>query len=389
MTMNTRVEPDFGNEPVALESLGLPGNYETGNIFENPARFMNRELSWLEFNRRVLEEAENAANPLLERVRFLSISANNLDEFMMVRVAGLINQVRQGIDLRSPDGLTPREQLASVGEAIGHLQADQQNVWSVLDELLEQAGIIVAHPRELKKADIVWLEEFFMESIFPVLTPLSVDPAHPFPFIPNLGSVLVFDLKSLRDGEAMPALLRLPSGLRRFVEMPARRDKKTIFISIEEVVGLFIGKLFHGYTVAGSGNFRVIRDSDIEMEEEAEDIVRTFETALKRRRRGSVIRLEIDSGMPASLQAFVREELANESTQIAVLGGMLALHNLSEIVAIDRPELKFPPYIPRYPERVREMQWRLFCSNSAKGHHCPSPLRILRCRGPVYPPGCQ
>ena len=153
MTMNTRVEPDFGNEPVALESLGLPGNNETTtDIFDNPARFMNRELSWLEFNRRVLEEAENVANPLLERVRFLSISANNLDEFMMVRVAGLINQVRQGIDLRSSDGLTPKEQLASVGEAIEHLQADQQNVWGTLDELLEQAGIIVAHPRELKKS---------------------------------------------------------------------------------------------------------------------------------------------------------------------------------------------------------------------------------------------
>jgi polyphosphate kinase len=371
--MKIDVEAKCDNAPVSLESLSVSGPARAfDDIFENPSRFVNRELSWLEFNRRVLEEAENMANPLLERVRFLSISANNLDEFMMVRVAGLISQIRQGIELKSPDGLTPKEQLAAVSDAVSKLQDDQQTVWSILDELLEDCGIIIAHPRELKKADIAWLEDYFMESIFPVLTPLSIDPAHPFPFIPNLGSALVFDLKSLRDGEPMPALLRLPSGMQRFMKMPERRDKKTIFISIEEVVGLFIGKLFHGYAVAGSGNFRVIRDSDIEMEEEAEDIVRTFETALKRRRRGSVIRLEIDNGMPVSLQKFVREELANDATQIAVLGGMLALHSLSEIVSVERPELKFDTYIPRYPERVREMNGDCFAAIRQKDiivHH--------------------
>ncbi len=271
---------------------------------DDPQRFVNRELSWLEFNRRVLEEAENPSNPLLERVRFLSISANNLDEFMMVRVAGLINQIRQGIDARSADGLTPREQLNAVDEAVNQLQPDQQGAWNKLDQELEGEDIIVAHPRELGKADNEWLEDHFMDAVFPVLTPLSIDPAHPFPFIPNLGSALVFELKSKRDGETMQALLRLPLGIRRFVEMPKRRDGKTIFISIEEVVSRFIDKLFPGYTVVGSGNFRVIRDSDIEVEEEAEDIVRTFETALKRRRRGSVIRLEFDSDMPAESGPF-------------------------------------------------------------------------------------
>jgi len=342
------------------------------DIFQDPSRFINRELSWLEFNRRVLEEAENPKNPILERVRFLSISANNLDEFMMVRVAGLISQVRHGIENRSPDGLTPREQLKAIEEAVSLLQRDQQNAWTSLDELLENEGIIVAHPRELAKADISWLEEHFMDAVFPVMTPLSIDPAHPFPFIPNLGSALVYELKNIHNGEQMLALLRLPLGIRRFVEMPARRDKKIVFISIEEVISLFISKLFPGYGVVGSGNFRVIRDSDIEVEEEAEDIVRTFETALKRRRRGSVIRLEIDSGMPENLQAFVREELDTYGGQIACLDGMLALHNLSEIVAVERPELKFVPYNPRFPERIREMHGDCFAAIRQKDmivHH--------------------
>jgi len=367
---HSAIEDDLPTSTAGVLQDG--GAQEEGSIFDDPKRFMNRELSWLEFNRRVLEEAENLGNPLLERVRFLSISANNLDEFMMVRVAGLINQVRQGIDARSADGLTPREQLKAVEQSVRRLQDDQQSVWTKLDQELEAHSIIVAHPRELGKAESAWLEDHFMEAVFPILTPLSIDPAHPFPFIPNLGSALVFELKSQRDGEEMLALLRLPAGIRRFVEMPERRDKKTIFVSIEEVVGRFISKLFPGYRVVGSGNFRVLRDSDIELEEEAEDIVRTFETALKRRRRGSVIRLEIDSGMPKNLQQFVRDELANDSTQVAFLDGMLALHNLSEIVGVERPELKFSPYIPRYPERVREMNGDCFAAIRQKDiivHH--------------------
>ncbi|MCB1384359.1 MAG: RNA degradosome polyphosphate kinase [Nitratireductor sp.] len=340
--------------------------------FTNHGRFMNRELSWLEFNRRVLEEAENLNNPLLERVRFLSISANNLDEFFMVRVAGLISQVRQGIEAKTPEGLTPKEQLAAVEEVISALQADQQKSWTALDRELEDEAIIVALPRELSKSEKTWLEEHFMDSVFPILTPLSIDPAHPFPFIPNVGSALVFNLRSTRDGETMIALIRLPSGLARFVQLPARRDRRTLFVSIEEVIALFIGRLFPGYEVTGSGNFRVIRDSDIEVEEEAEDIVRTFETALKRRRRGSVIRLEIDAGTPDDLQAFIREEATTEMTEIALIPGMLALHNLSEIVALDRPDLKFEPYLPRFPERIREMNGDCFAAIRQKDiivHH--------------------
>ncbi len=348
------------------------GEAVTEEWSSDPSRFMNRELSWLDFNRRVLEEAENPKNPLLEKVRFLSISANNLDEFMMVRVASLISQVRQGIEKRSDDGRTPREQLSDVEEAVSQLQSDQQSAWDALDQELEKEDIIVAHPRELGKNDRTWLEGYFMDSVFPVLTPLSIDPAHPFPFIPNLGSALVYELQSSKTGDRMQALLRLPLGIKRFVELPSRREKRLIFISIEEVISLFIGKLFPGYEVVGSGNFRVIRDSDIEVEEEAEDIVRTFETALKRRRRGSVIRLEIDAGMPETLREFVQEELATPYTRVAVVSGMLALHNLSEIVAIERLDLKFEPYTPRYPERVREMNGDCFAAIRQKDmiiHH--------------------
>ena len=324
-------------------------------LMDSPERFVNRELSWLEFNRRVLEEAQNPRNPLLERVRFLSISANNLDEFLMVRVAGIISQVNQGVEARSADGLTPREQLVAVEQSVSELQRDQQNAWVQLDMELEKEGIIVAHPRELGKVERQWLEEHFMESVFPVLTPLSIDPAHPFPFIPNLGSALVFELKAKSDGDTMLAMLRLPLGLRRFAQMPQRSSGKVVFLNIEDVVSMFIGKLFPGYEAVGSGNFRVIRDSDIEVEEEAEDLVRTFETALKRRSRGSVMRLEIDSGMPHNLQEFVSEELGMNESRVFVVDGMLALHNLSEIVAIERPELKFETYVPRFPERIREM----------------------------------
>ncbi|MCG6858100.1 MAG: RNA degradosome polyphosphate kinase [Salaquimonas sp.] len=325
------------------------------NVFSDPARFMNRELSWLEFNHRVLEEADNPKNPLLERLRFLSISANNLDEFFMVRVAGLAAQVRQGVDSRSDDGLTSREQLAAVSEAVGSLQKDQQDTWNRLREEIEGQRIVIVEPDELDREGRVWLETFFLESVFPILTPLSMDPAHPFPFIPNLGYSLVYELEHNRDGEAMTALIRLPSALRRFIELPQAQPGTNAFISVEAVISMFIARLFPGYSVRGSGSFRVIRDSDIEVEEEAEDLVRTFESALKRRRRGSVIRLEIDAGMPANLREFVAYKIGLNDGEVYIVQGMLALHNLSEIVSVDRPDLKFEPYNARFPERIREL----------------------------------
>lgn len=352
----------------------LVQNASTPNsdLMQSSSRFMNRELSWLEFNRRVLEEAENTKNPLLERVRFLSISANNLDEFFMVRVAGIISQIRQGIETLSIDGLTPKAQLKAVDDTVGVLQSDQQIAWKKLSSELEDQNIFVARPEELSKKDRDWLENYFMESVFPVLTPLSVDPAHPFPFIPNLGSSLVFELQGSRSTDSMIALIRLPNKIKRFVEMPSKTNGKTFFVSIEALIEMFIVKLFPGYTALGSGNFRVIRDSDLEMQEEAEDIVRTFESALRRRKRGNVIRLEIDAEMSTNLRNFVVDELEMQGSNTFLIDGMLALHNLSEIVGVDRPELKFKPHTPRYPERIREMGGDCFAAIKQKDiivHH--------------------
>ncbi|AHF83346.1 polyphosphate kinase [Rhizobium leguminosarum bv. trifolii WSM1689] len=322
-------------------------------LLKSPERFINREFSWLQFNRRVLEETLNTEHPLLERVRFLSISAANLDEFFMVRVAGLEGQVRQNIAIRSPDGKTPAEQLDSILQEIDHLQMEQQASLAVLQQYLAKEDILIVRPGALSDGDRQWLAAEFEQAIFPVLTPLSIDPAHPFPFIPNLGFSIGLQLVSKNGREPMTALLRLPVALDRFVRLPD--DGNTIrYITLEDVANIFIHRLYPGYEVQGSGTFRVIRDSDIEVEEEAEDLVRFFETALKRRRRGKVIRIETDSEMPASLRQFVVQALSIPDNRVAVLPGLLALNTLSEITKAPRDDLRFSPYNARFPERVRE-----------------------------------
>ncbi|CUX13226.1 RNA degradosome polyphosphate kinase [Agrobacterium sp. BT-220-3] len=326
---------------------------EGENLWDSPARFINREFSWLQFNRRVLEETLNTDHPLLERLRFLSISAANLDEFFMVRVAGLEGQVRQKITVKTPDGKTPAEQLEDILKEIDNLQMEQQASLAVLQQYLAKEDIFVVRPAALSDADRTWLGTEFEERIFPVLTPLSIDPAHPFPFIPNLGFSMGLQLDSVNGREPMTALLRLPPALDRFVRLPDDRNAIR-YITLEDVVGLFIHRLYPGYTVRGFGTFRIIRDSDIEVEEEAEDLVRFFESALKRRRRGSVIRIETDSEMPQSLRQFVVHELGVPDNRVAVLPGLLALNTISEIVRAPRDDLKFEPYNARFPERVRE-----------------------------------
>jgi polyphosphate kinase len=280
------------------ETSKPPANLSLDEWLERPDRFHNRELSWLSFNKRVMEEAGNPAHPLLERVRFLSISGNNLNEFFMVRVSGLVEQLRAGITSRSPDGLTPIEQLEAISQAVNDLTFEQQKSWVQLKTLLKDENIDIVQGSDLTQKERTWLDDHFLSYVFPVLTPLAVDPAHPFPFIPNLGFSLALELT--RKGGSMTALIRVPSQIERFVPLPADPRKANVrrFISLEDTIGLYIDRLFPGYGVKGMGAFRIIRDSDIEIEEEAEDLVRTFETMLKRRRRGSVTRLEIAAGCP-------------------------------------------------------------------------------------------
>ena len=320
----------------------------------DPKRFFNRELSWLQFNIRVLEEAENVSHPLLERLRFLSISASNLDEFYMVRVAGLRGQLRAGIDAPSQDGMTPKEQLVEINKTVSALSQSQQEAWRELSELLGEEKINVVKPSDLSRSDKRWLDDYFMSQIFPILTPIAVDPAHPFPFIPTQGLTIALKLEQGK-GRVMRALVPLPQQLSRFVQLPQQgrgRSPAVRFVRMEEMISHFSGRLFPGMKVLAQGAFRLLRDSDIEIEEEAEDLVRLFESALKRRRRGSVIRLEIDALMPEELRNVVISELEVHDDEVFIQEGLLGLSDTSELIIDERPELVFPSFTKRFPERI-------------------------------------
>jgi polyphosphate kinase len=364
------------NADMASAILVEPAQSTSRLLEFGPERFINRELSWLDFNHRVLEEAENPRHPLLERVRFLSISASNLDEFYSVRVAGLIGQAKAGVTHPSPDGRTPAQQLAEIGIRGGALVADQQRIWTDLLAEMGKAGIVLCDADAMTPDDRVWLDAWFMERVFPVLTPLAIDPAHPFPFIPNMGLVMALLLVRTDDRQGMRAMLPLPAQVERFIRLPshdAKGTKPTVrFILLEELVLMFLDRVFPGFTVNGRGLFRLIRDTDVEFEEEAEDLVRSYETALKRRRRGVVIHLHVDPATPEELRALVADELDAEPDEIYVQAGLLAVTDVKQMIVDDRPDLLFPPYTPRFPERIRDFGGDCFAAIRAKDiivHH--------------------
>ncbi|MFT9017479.1 MAG: RNA degradosome polyphosphate kinase [Acetobacter malorum] len=341
-----------------------------------PERFINRELSWLAFNQRVVEEADNARNPLLERLRFLSISASNLDEFYSVRVAGLVGQVREGLVAFSPDGLTPAEQLDAVRERCAQLLREQQRIWVELRGLLAEADVVLCEPSDLDEADRTWLHTCFMDRVFPVLTPLAVDPAHPLPFIPNMGLALGLRLLLAENGAfAMNALILLPAQVERFIRLPSKdgAGNRTVrFIRLEDLITLCMDQLFPGLVVGESGMLRVVRDTDVEFEDEAEDLVRSYESALKRRRRGVVIHLDMEKRVPTELADAIASGLDLPPEEIAVHSGMIGVVDLKQMIVDDRPDLLFPPYTPRFPERILDFNGDCFAAIRAKDllvHH--------------------
>ena len=340
-----------------------------------PERLINRELSWLAFNTRVLEEAKNERHPLLERLRFLSISAANLDEFYMVRVAGLKGMVRASVNTQSDDGLRPQQQLDAIDAMASELMDEQHRVWLSLQASLRKSGIAVIDAKDLTASEKQWLETRFMGDVYPVLTPLAIDPAHPFPFIPNLGLALVLQLRRLVDGHEMDALVPIPGQIARFIHLPNTTSGGAIstrYIALEKAIGVFLDKLFPGYEVQGSGCLRVIRDSDIEVAEEAEDLARWFEGALKRRRRGSVIRLKFEAAMPAGLRKLLAEKIELSGRAPVVVDGLLGLADTKQLIEHEHANLCFKPHNARFPERIREFNGDCFAAIRAKDlivHH--------------------
>ncbi|THH35790.1 RNA degradosome polyphosphate kinase [Aliishimia ponticola] len=360
MTQTDFLNADFP-EAISVDDIDLSG----------PGRFWNRELSWIGFNWRVLEEAENPKVPLLERLRFLSISANNLDEFYTVRVAGLRELRKEGITTPAADGLTPTQQLELINDDARKLLQHQQTVLASLVAAMKTAGIALLAPRQVTAKDKEFLEEVFLEQVFPVLSPLAIDPAHPFPFIPNTGFCLALELERKKDKKALQAILPIPAQIDRFISLPAPAGKHR-FVSLEEVLLLNISRLFPGYVLKANFAFRVLRDSDLEVEDEAEDLVREFEVALKRRRRGEVVRMTHSSGAPQALLKVIMDQLHVNPDEVFEQDGMIGLADLSELVIDARPDLLWPNFTPRVPERVLDHDGDMFAAIRQKDmllHH--------------------
>ncbi len=357
------VDADFLNGPVpATVSLPVAG----------PARFINRELSWLAFNWRVLEEAGNPSVPLLERVRFLAISATNLDEFFTVRVAGLREMCREGIGLVSADGLTPLAQLEKINENVRGLMAEQQATWRQLREALKAENILILGPDEVTREDRKTLSQTFIDQVFPILTPIALDPAHPFPFIGSGGFALALQLKRKGSKPRLNALLPVPAQIPRFYQLADAQDGALRFLPLEALLELFVAELFPGYKLQGRCAFRVLRDSDLELEEEAEDLVREFETALKRRKRGKVIRMKITANAPDELRDTILRETGVKADEVIETDGLIGMDDLAELILPTRPDLLWTPFTPRVPERVQDNSGDIFAALRQKDmllHH--------------------
>jgi polyphosphate kinase len=342
---------------------------------DDPKRFINREVSWLAFDRRVIEEALNPRHPLFERVRFLAISASNLDEFMIVRVAGIEAQHTARLNIKTDDNLTPRQHLAVIDEHVSQLLNDQRAAWFDLYKELAQAGLVILEPQELTRDDLGWLEKYFHDNIFLALTPLAIDPAHPFPFIPNGGVALALQLHDRHRKQDLEVILPLPLQLPRFIRLPAHEADDTIrFVMLEAVIEQFLHHLFPSLDVLACGAFRVLRDSEIRFSGggDSDDLVNTFESALKSRYRGAIIRLSVGNTMPATMREFLADQLDVTPEKIAVRSGLMRLVDIRQLILPDRPELLYPPYEPRFPERIREFNGDCFAAIGQKDilvHH--------------------
>ena len=369
--MQTTVKRKSGQQNLSVEEpvcMDIAGRESDQHLW-SPKRFINRELSWLAFNERVLDEARNTRYPLLERVRFLSISASNWDEFYMVRVAGLRGQVAAGINTQSIDGLSPQEQIAVILARASALMQEQQACWRELRKELKIQRIEVLTPDELGVAERRWLRDCFIDHIFPVLTPIAIDPATAFPFIPNLGFCLFLQLER-PDGERMYALVPIPKQVDRFIRLPGGRSIR--FVTLEDTILLFLDHLYPSFKLVRGGNLRIIRDSVVEIDERADDLVETFETALKARRRGSVIRLSVNADIDPGLRRIIVDELGVDQETIFLREGILGLVDIRQLIVPDRPDLLFPPFEPRFPERVRDVNGDIFVAIKAKDfivHH--------------------
>jgi polyphosphate kinase len=334
-------------------------------------RLLNREVSWLSFNMRVMEQSSNKIYPLLERLRFLSISASNLDEFYMVRVAGLRALMLTNTKIKSDDGLTPREQLKKIKKLTDNLVEIQQNECCSILTQLRDKNLNLICISNLDDEEKKWLEKYFLENVFPILTPLAIDLEHPFPFIPNLGFSLMVELKRNSDDETLLVLVPIPSQTKRFIRLPDKQSDIR-FISLENIISFFIKLIFPNYELVSEGVFRVIRDSELEVEEKAEDLVMVFESALKKRRRGDVVRLEINKAMPKNLSSFIFRNLNILADEVISIDGILGLSELDNLIVDDRADLIFKPFIPRFPNRIEKFDGDIFAAINQKDfvvHH--------------------